>query len=199
MKNFLFLISAIFLTTALALHASTPGDEVKIIARIKTSGKVLELEKDGQKAGVKTQLARPELQKALEALEPGDEALITGRLHYVLKGVEGEGSQATFVIESIKPISLKRLGKIDQKFIEDQKQFVIRPVTGTGPKTIPVTGDVANAITMTASLLMLQNLTATEADPGVKKDLNTGLIFSAGVLATGLFIYEQLTGKAKDK
>jgi hypothetical protein len=52
---------------------------------------------------------------------------------------------------------------------------------------------------MTMGLLMLQDLSVPENEPKARKDLNAGLIFSAGALATGVFIYEQIRGKEKVK
>ncbi len=199
MKNIILNLLALTLAIPLQLFASTQNEEIKLVARIKNKGNEIQLLKDNQPAGVKTVLKNHKLQKIINAFEPGDEALITGHLQYKVKGVEAETTPAIFVIDSIKPVSLKRLGIQEKTFIEDPKSFLISQTPAPAPKTIAVTKEVAAAITMTASLLMLQDLTAKPSEPGVKKDINTGLIFSAGAIATGLFIYEQITGKTKPK
>ncbi len=199
MKKIILNILVLTLTIPLQLFASSKSEEIKLVARIKNKGSEIQLFKENRPAGVKTTLANPELQKIINDFEPGDEALITGHLQYHVKGVEAETTPAIFVIDSIKPVSLKRLGIRENTFIEDQKSILISPAPTPTPKTIAVTKEVAAAITMTASLLMLQDLTAKPSEPSVKSDINTGLIFSAGALATGLFIYEQITGKTKAK
>jgi hypothetical protein len=96
-----------------------------------------------------------------------------------------------FLIESIHPISLQRLGQIDLKEID--QEIHIKPIEYDPKKgSIPVTSNVASAITITAGVLLLQNLTPPDQGFTQNKDLNTGLIFSAGALATGLFIYDQI-------
>jgi hypothetical protein len=199
MKKIFLSFITLILTIPLQLFASTQTEEIRLMARIKNKGSQIQLVRDNQSAGVKTVLGSPDLQKVIDDFEPGDEALITGHLKYQIKGVEAESTPPVFIISSIKPVSLKRLGIQEKTFVEDPKAFLISPSPAPAPKTITVTKEVATAITMTASLLMLQDLTAKAGEPGVKKDINTGLIFSAGALATGLFIYEQITGKTKPK
>ena len=199
MKKFKFCF-LIFLVTFSA-YARPKVEEIKVIARIKTSGHQVKIKRGEETSNIKIKLSSKELSETIRNLEPGDEALITGHLDYEIKGVEENISTPIFVIHSIKPISLKRLGKmnqkIDEKLIKEEREINFRTEEVTNPKTIPVTAEVANAITVTLGLLMLQDLSATENDSKMTKDLNAGLIFSAGALATGLFIYEQISGKNK--
>ena len=83
--------------------------------------------------------------------------------------------------------------------MEEEKVVVFKGEAPFEPKSLPVTGPVASAITMTMGLLMLQELSVSENEPKARKDFNAGLIFSAGALATGVFIYEQIRGKEKVK
>jgi hypothetical protein len=194
MRKFIscFLISLVLFS----IYAQPKEDEIRIIARIKASGHKVKIKSGEKTSSIKIKLSSSELFKTIKNLEPGDEALISGHFDYEIRGVEEKISTPLFVIHSIKPISLKRLGKINQrineKSIMEEREIILGSEEVLGPKTIPVTSEVANAITMTLGLLMLEDLSASENDPKMRRDLNQGLIFSAGALATGLFIYEQI-------
>jgi hypothetical protein len=200
MKKIRFILAGIFFSIISAVHAlEQQQQEIKLIARIKSMGNKVELVKDQKSAPIMTELAKPELKKIIDSLETGDEALIEGHLRYRPKGIETETMPAVFVISSIRPISLKRLGHMEGKFIEEPKELMLTDKAPFAPKSIPVSGELIGAITFTASLLMLQDLTSSQASSNPQHQLNSGLIFSAGSLATGLLIYEQISGKKKTR
>ena len=185
------------------IKTSAQQEEIKLIARIKAQGKEIKIARGKETSRVNIKLSHQKLLQTIKDLKPGDEALMTGHFEYLMKGVEEKSSSPIFVIDSIKPISLKRLGemnqKINEKTLEEEKVVVFKSEAPFEPKSLPVTGPVASAITMTMGLLMLQELSVSENEPKARKDLNAGLIFSAGALATGVFIYEQIRGKEKVK
>lgn len=133
----------------------------------------------------------------IKKLSPGDELLLKGRIenHPVVKDNKTE-LNPTFHITEIHPISLSKLGKIDQ-FVPAEKNTIFRnDVYNGSTKSIPVTGEVASALTMTASILMLKDLTeANSGGPKQRDQLSSGVLFSAGVMATGLLIWKQLQKK----
>lgn len=196
------------LTLALTLHsmpsmvgaqtAASP-ENVKIFARIKSINNQVKLIKDEKVAPIDSALKNKSLEKEIAGLEAGDEALIEGHIVYESSTVEGKQAfRPIFVIESIRPVSLKRLGKVEMKEQDQLIQLQPLPSNFERKGTIPVTAEVAGAITLTASLLMLQAQTAGN-QPEFKQDLNAGLVFSAGALATGLFIYDQIVANKKNK
>lgn len=188
-----YLFFFIFIFPTLLLAQNLPVEDVRIIARIKQiDQKSIVLDNTHN---VSTSLEDKNLQKEVSTLKAGDEALITGKIYTQSKTIEGKTVfNQVLVIESIRPISLKELGKVKLK--EEEMQVKFHPhIQDTFPKTIPLSSDVANAITLTASVLLLESLSSTGNEATMRRDLNKGLIFSAGALATGLFIYEQLKGK----
>jgi len=193
----------LILLSLFTIKTSAQYEEIKVIARIKAQGKEIKIERGKETSRVNIKLSHKKLLETIKDLKPGDEALMTGHFEYRMKGVEEESSSPIFVIDSIKPISLKRLGemnqKINEKTLEEEKVVVFKSEPPFEPKSLPVTGSVASAITMTLGLLMLQDLSVPENEPKARKDLNAGLILSAGALATGVFIYEQIRGKEKVK
>ncbi len=185
------------------IKTSAQQEEIKLIARIKAQGREIKIVRGKETSRVNIKLSHKKLLQTIKDLKPGDEALMTGHFEYLMKGVEEKSSSPIFVIDSIKPISLKRLGEMNQKINEktlgEEKVVVFKSEAPFEPKSLPVTGPVASAITMTMGLLMLQDLSVPENEPKARKDLNAGLIFSAGALATGVFIYEQIRRREKVK
>jgi hypothetical protein len=169
--------------------------EVRLFARIKEINKGSpSLQYEGQET-VPSVIQDKKLQDQLTKLKAGDEALIIGKIISSPKTVEGRTIfHQVFIIESIHPVSLEKLGKVELKEQDQPKKFSSFPTDYT-PKSIPLSTDAASAITFTASVLLLNSLTNSGHDTTPKADLNKGVLFTAGALATGLFIYEQLKGK----
>lgn len=192
MKNLILLLIIFVSTQALAQE----WENVRLLTRIKkvSTSSILFDEKS-----VNTGLKDEKIKKQLSQLKEGDEVLIVGKVQYQAKTVE---SKTVFtpllIIESIHPVSLKEIGKVTIK--EEDLQTKFHPMnTNDEPKVIPLSSDAASAITLTASVLLLNSLTSNGTEVDTKQQLNRGLIFSAGALATGLFIYEQLTRKKKNE
>lgn len=172
---------------------SPEWEEIRIFARIKeikNSSVIFKTENS-----VATGMKDEKLKKELASIKPGDEALIIGKIRYQPKTIENKTTfTPIFIIESIRPISLKSLGKV--KFKEEDIHTNFYPMlVSYSPKSIPLSSDAASAITLTAAVLLMSSLTATGNEIETKQALNQGMIFSAGALATGLFIYDQLKGK----
>lgn len=169
--------------------------EIRLFARIKEvnqGGHFLKYE--GQET-IPSVIQDKKLQDELAQLKAGDEALIIGKIISSPKTSEGRTIfHQVFIIESIHPVSLEKLGKIEFKEQDQPKNFSSL-TTDYVPQSIPLSTDAASAITFTASVLLLNSLTNSGHDTTPKADLNKGVLFTAGALATGLFIYEQLKGK----
>ncbi len=179
-----------------SVYSQDPNwQEVRLFARIKEISKGSPaLSYEGQET-VPSVIKDKKLQDELAKLKAGDEALIIGKIISSPKTVEGRTIfNQIFVIDSIHPVSLAKLGKIEFKEQDRPKKF--SPLLSDySPKTIPLNSDAASAITFTASVLLMNSLTNSGHDTTPKADLNKGVLFTAGALATGLFIYEQLKGK----
>ena len=190
-KLYLFVL-LLSIPTFAQVTSTNPHETIKLIARIKTGAKDYKIISEGKEAPITSALKNRSLKKTISSLSPGDDALIEGHIVYESTMSEGQKNlKPVFLIESIHPISLKKLGQIDLKEINQEihiKSIEYDPKKGS----IPVTSNVASAITITAGLLLLQNLTPPDQAFTQNKDLNMGLIFSAGALATGLFIYDQI-------
>jgi hypothetical protein len=192
MKKLYLLVLLLAFPTFAQLTNPNPHETIKLIARIKTGPKDYKIISDRKEAPVTSALKDISLKKTISTLSPGDDALIEGHIIYESTMKEGQKKlKPVFLIESIHPISLQRLGKIDLK--EMDQEIHIKPIEYDPKKgSIPVTANVASAITITAGVLLLQNLTPPDQGYTQNKDLNMGLIFSAGALATGIFIYDQM-------
>lgn len=172
--------------------------ELSFYAKLKMTGHGVNLFRQKEGDVIPSILAKSELNKVVENLEPGDETLVKGYITYKAITVEGQTKLSPlFVIESITPVSLKRLGNIQVAQDSDFSQFKMAEPNSYSPLTIPVTTELASAITITTSMLLMQNLTASGSQPHTKQQINSGLFLMSGALATGYFIYEQLSGSLK--
>lgn len=140
-----------------------------------------------------------EIKKKFEALSHGTEALMEGHITY--RPVTGDNARTSFrpffIIEKINPVTLADLGSgrtipdLNTPLYLPQNDFILhRP-------GIPVTTEVASALTLTTSMLLMQELTTDKTDPNGRNDVRKALFISAGAMATVLFLYEQITGKTK--
>lgn len=202
MRKHFFMSLLTLLLTSFSHGAEAPAkqENIKIFARIKSVNNEVKLIRDEKVAPVTSSLKNKSLEKDIASLEAGDEALIEGHIIYESSTVEGKQSfRPIFVIESIRPVSLKRLGKVEIKEHDQLLQFQPLPSSFQKKGVIPTTAEVTGAMTLTATLLMLQQQTAGDDTGDLRKDINAGLIFSAGALATGLFIYDQIKDSKKSK
>lgn len=142
-------------------------------------------------SGIAFKATEEDVKKKLDSINERKEALVFGRIDY--ERSQDGGLTPVFIIERMTFVSLKELGSIhesipDPAFSPDKQLAFV-------PYTFPVTTEVASALTLTSSLLLMNSLTAGDKD--VRNDIRTGLFISAGTMATILFLYEQLSGKTK--
>lgn len=128
----------------------------------------------------------------LKEIDYKREAIVSGRIDYE-KNSDG-GLSSVFVIERLTFVSLKELGNIPDSIPEPT--YVSGSQSAFVPYSFPVSTEVASALTLTSSLLLMNSLTAGD-NRDVRDDIRNGLFISAGTMATLFFLYEQLSGKTK--
>ncbi len=192
MKTF---IACFFFLFSLSTFSETETERVKILVRIEQQNGELRIFRSTNGDVIPGAFANKNLVDELKKLEEGDEVLMEGHINYrPTFSMERTSFKPYFMIESIRPVSLKRLGQINFKLPESSLQ--LDQVPGEfRPLTLPVSTEVASALTMTTTLLLMDSLTSGSGDPSGRQDLRRGLIISAGTMATVLFIYEQMKGK----
>ena len=201
MKNkLLFLIIIQFICIAsLPLYAEVSHEEeIEVIARIQSHGKHFQVIRSKEDDVIPSLLQNDKLKGTISNLEPGDEAVIRGKIIYQASTIESQTAyKPIFLITSIRPISLKRLGSVQRNEINEQLGPAYSKSEVNHQKFIsfPVTTEVASALTMTTAALLMTSLTASPTQAGPVQQLNGGLIIFAGALATGVFIFEQIKGK----
>jgi hypothetical protein len=138
------------------------------------------------------------LSQKLKQLAPDEEVLLQGEIFYEkVKGTDGQ-LQPVFVIDSVRPISLRKLGKMDDFKVSEKTVTFTLKNPNFAPKALNMPEKAVGAITMTASILMLKSLTTNAAtEPRGRDQMNSALIFSAGALAAGSFILEELLKSSK--
>lgn len=172
--------------------------DIKVVARIKTVNQQVQIIQNGKTAPIVGTLRDKKLMKSISQLKAGDEALIEGHIIYAKNPdpeIHRKKLTPIFVIDSIRPISLKDLGA-REAIVHEQELHIETDNYQTQRGTMPVSSDVASAITLTASLLMLEELTAKNRVSTLDNNMAPGLILSAGALAAGIFVYEQLKKKS---
>ena len=144
-------------------------------------------------------LQNPKLEETIAHLDPDSEALVKGHITYHATTLEGQPKlEPIFINESINPISLRLIGKIKTPDNNELASSAFRSLDKTYTTyAIPVTTEVASAITMTSAVLLMQSLAANQNQPDTKQQINTGMFLFAGVLATSVFIYDQIKSKHK--
>lgn len=195
MKKNLFIIVLIistFFGTALAQKESSPN--IQVLAKVHITGHAINLIRLSEGDVIPSLLKNKELEKVISQMGPDGEALVKGHITYQATTIEGQAKlEPIFIIESINPISLKLLGKIKPPDDNELANNIFRsPDKNYAPFSIPVSTEVASALTVTTSVLLLQSLTASANQPQVEQQFNTGLFLFAGALATGVFIYDQI-------
>jgi hypothetical protein len=186
MKKICFILCLIFMT---ALNANEVH-KVTVLAKIHPDGT------NSLQHAMKFKDAA--LSNTIKNLAPEEEVLLQGEIYYEkVKGTDGQ-LRPVFVIESVRPISLKKLGKMDDFKVSDQPITFELKAPANGPKALNMPEKAVAAMTLTASLLMLKSQTTNSAtEPKGRDQMNSALIFSAGALAAGSFILEELLRKPK--
>lgn len=188
-------IAVIFLIFCTTLSYAQNQD-IHVLAKINSVGNQVKVTQQGEQAPFLIKLKNPELEKKIKELRPDDEALLVGEIIYEKVAKDSSKLEPVFMIKEIKPVSLNRLGLNEYKV--DEPNIVFKSINPAyGPKGITVSPEVSSTIILTGSILLLKSMTATAAEPNVSNTIQNNLIFSAGALATGLFIWDQLKLKKK--
>lgn len=187
MKKTIFLCLSVFLLSSY-LYAN---ELTAVISLEKTSNGLVMKGKEVDR-GIPFKANDDEISQKLKEISDRREAIVSGRVDYE-KSTDG-GLTPVFVIERLTFVSLKELGNIPDTIPEPI--FVSGNQLAFVPYTFPVTTEVASAMTLTSSLLLMNSLTAGD-NRDVRDDIRNGLFISAGTMATLFFLYEQISGKSK--
>jgi len=190
LKTFLiFLISILPFSFA---SATLKNEEIRVLARIESSGETFKVLNKNENEKIPFSLSEKKLASTLKNLKKSEDVIISGHITQI-KIKDGDNVQFVpiFQISDIKPISLEKLGKIDEVKMEPKLvHFTFTP--SYSPQALSVSGKTIGAITLTASILLLKSLTSSKTQSDAEKQSDNLLIFSAGALATGAQIFEDL-------
>lgn len=190
MKKLLFILIQFILTSTLY------AEELRTLVMVKNDGTRQLVIRNDTNSVLPTRIKDKKVQEVIEQLNSGSEAFIEGHIEYEYVGSDNSGSMHPyFVIEAIHPVSLKEIGEIGNINLASARQDIFSSAA-YAPLTIPVTAEVASAMTMTTGFLLMESL-ANSGDPAGRRDMTKALIISSGMMATLLFIYEQIEGKTK--
>lgn len=175
----------------MAWSASSDTQEVNILAKVHS------VKEAKTQQGIAIELENAGLSEMLSKLSPDDEVLLKGEVRYDPVRVDGKiNMNPKFRIKSIHPVSLKELGVTAYKVQDPPLNFTSEELNN--PRgTIHVTPEVASAITITAAVLLIQDLGGSAETQPTKHEIDRATFLSAGVLATGLFIWEMISKKKK--
>jgi hypothetical protein len=197
MNNKLILVMTlglILMAQAFPHSPPTAPGEIYVIAKINSyqQGK-MKLQSQGQTLSHAFQLKDPALSKVLEAMGPDEEAILEGHISYEThRQNDSVELKPIFIIDAIRPISLKKLGKM-QDFKPEAKPITFQlEKAAYAPQGFKASDQVVGSITITATILLLKALSTSAREPGIKNQLENNLIFSAGALATGAFLIDQM-------
>lgn len=179
------------------LYSYGADQTFRALVRLEKKGETIKIQTQDQRAAIPAVGMSKEIRNKISELQSGSEAFIDGTIQYTYHKTEGTlYSHPVLMIHDIHPISLKQLGLGPNLVSVDR--IAIGPVeTEYIPQTIPITTEVASAITLTTSLLLMNELTSTNRSNSLDKDLTTTLFLSSGLLATIILIYDQIEGKNK--
>lgn len=180
---------------SLPLFADEPHQKIEFLGKIHLQGSGLEISPEGRKEILPAHLSEASLSEVLADMTDGEDAIITGYVSYAPYPLEGETKlRPIFIVESIRPVSFGRLHRIAGPYQLERDWQKDAPAE-YAPASLPVSAEVASALTVTTSLLMLQSLTTPQGTPETEQRLNQGLLLFSGAVATGVFIYQQLKHK----
>ena len=172
------------------------GPLLRTLVKIETTDGAMKVIKQDNQEYLPIEAKTKEIEIQLKSLGPGKEAFLEGQISYrYLTSENTKTLKPVFIITSVYPVSLNEIGKIDVGFIEKANPDLILS-DNYSPYSIPVTTEVASAMTMTTTLMLMESL-SHNGDPEGRRDMRKALIISSGLMATLLFIYEQVEGKTK--
>lgn len=188
MRNILFIL-LLLIHTALCLAEDTP---VRALMTIHDG----EVQSSAIDRPLPTVAGNEEVKRLLAQLRDGDEVMIEGHFHQeTISTKDSLKSHSYLIIERIHKVSLAELGNIRFKAPDPVMAYDSKPFS---PIAIPVTAEVATAMTMTTGMLLMENLSGSErSDPEGRRQIRQSIMLSAGLMATVIFIYEQLNGSSK--
>lgn len=187
MKKTILLFLSVFL-----LSFNLVANELMAVISLEKTQHGLFMRSHDVDRGIPFKAENDSISEKLKEIEGSREAIVSGRIDYV-QSPDG-GLSPVFVIERLTFVSLKELGNISHTMPEPM--FVSGNQLAFVPYSLPVTTEVASALTLTSSLLLMNSLTAGD-NRDVRDDIRNGLFISAGTMATLYFLYEQLSGKTK--
>lgn len=190
MRKILFLI-LLSITSPLLQAQDQP---VRAFMKIQGTQQLLS-EDHGQ---IPSKPANDQVKSTLELLKDGDEVMVEGRIHQeVISYGDFHKVRSYLIIDRLHKISLTELGNMIYQVPDSALSFDSQN-RSFSPASIPVTAEVASAMTMTASALLLENLSSNQnTDPDGRRQVRQALFLSAGLMATVIFIYEQISGQTK--
>lgn len=192
MKKNLLIIVILFLIQS----AFSDDQTIRALIRIEKKINHINLATIPQVTSLTTVFSNEEVKEKMSHLEVGSDAIVEGKIMYHFSRIEGSHfSHPYFVINKVIPISLKSLGDFEIPKIENSQSILPKKIDYI-PPSIPITTEVASAITLTTSVLLMNELTSSQSS-GLNKDLTATLFLTTGIFATILFIYEQIEGKNK--
>lgn len=184
-------ILTITLFTFMSWANPTETEPLKMLVRIERNNGTVVILRSTTGDVIPGAFINKEIEEKLSSISREEEALIEGHIKYrPISSGEKTSFAPYFSIEAVYPISLNRLGAQDYQAPESNFSFAPM-VHDFRPYTIPVTTEVASALQMTTTFLLMESLSSGDGDPSGRRDLQKGLIISAGTMATVLFIYEQ--------
>ncbi len=190
MKRILLICTFLLLTQS----AFSSEEPITALIRIEKRTNDIHIRVPTVGTSLPTVFASEEVRKKKSQLENGSEAIVEGKINYQFTRIEGSHySRPYFVISEVKPISLKALGATEYPKVESRLSFFPQKIDYI-PPSIPLTTEVASAITLTTSVLLMNELTSSQ-NSRFNNDLNATLFLTTGIFATILFIYEQIEGK----
>lgn len=191
MKNSIFAFILVFFT-----NLTWSDESVRALVRIEKDQQQFQIIHQETGRPLPVILTNKDLEKKLINANHNDEMVIKGHVIYrPVATLEAQKMTPFLVIEEVYPVSLEAIG-LKEYQVPDAKvknlDFQYRPFR------IPVTTEVASAITITSTFLLLNSLSSnSDLEPAGRNDLRKALFISAGTMATLVFLYNQLTDKTK--
>lgn len=181
------------------LWAQTAPLQLEILGKIKIEGKDIKLFRTNERDIIPGMLDDQKIIKVISELGPSEESFVKG--HVIYQKFDSDGSMSlrpVFVIESVKPISLKLIGSIGSiQDYQSKHESLIYRKSEYSPLVMPISTEIASTVTLTTAILLMQSLTSSSLQPQSSQQLNSGLIFFAGALAAGAFVVEQYKNETK--